>query len=89
VRVFEVYDRELLVRKDEILELTPELVGDLQARLSALGHYKGDVTRNFDEDTRGALEAFAGEFNLEGRLRDDDRVSETLVRELRDITPEV
>jgi uncharacterized Ntn-hydrolase superfamily protein len=89
VRVFEVYDRELLVRKDETLDLTPELVGDLQARLAALGHYKGDVTRNFDEDTRIALAAFAGEFNLEGRLRDDDRVSETLIRELRDITPEL
>jgi uncharacterized Ntn-hydrolase superfamily protein len=89
VRVFEVYDRELLVRKDEILDLTPELVGDLQTRLAALGHYKGDVTRNFDQDTRIALAAFAGEFNLEGRLRDDDRVSETLIRELRDITPEL
>jgi uncharacterized Ntn-hydrolase superfamily protein len=87
VRVFEVYDRELLVRKDQLLELSSELVGDLQARLATLGHYKGDVTRTFDEETRSALAAFAGEFNLEGRLRDDERVSEALVRELRDMTP--
>jgi uncharacterized Ntn-hydrolase superfamily protein len=88
-RVFEVYDRELLVRKDQILDLTPELVGDLQKRLVALGHYKGEVTRSYDAGTRLALAAFAGEFNLEGRLREDERVSETLVRELRDITPEL
>jgi uncharacterized Ntn-hydrolase superfamily protein len=88
VRVFEIYDRELLVRKDEILDVTPDLVGDLQRRLSSLGHYTGHVTGSYDDDTRRALAAFAGEFNLEGRLRDDDRVSETLVREIRDITPE-
>jgi hypothetical protein len=28
-------------------------------------------------------------YNLEGRLRDDDRISRHLVTELRDITPEV
>jgi uncharacterized Ntn-hydrolase superfamily protein len=89
LRVFEVYDREILVRKDQILDLTPELVVDLQQRLVSLGHYGGEATGNYDEDTRRALAAFAGEFNLEGRLREDDRVSETLVRELRDITPEV
>ena len=89
VRVFEVYDRELLVRKDQILDLSPKLVVDIQQRLVRLGHYGGEATGSYDEDTRRALAAFAGEFNLEGRLRDDDRVSETLVRELRDITPEV
>lgn len=88
VRVFEVYDREILVRKDQLLDLSPDLVGDLQTRLATLGHYKGDVSRTFDEETRSALAAFAGEFNLEGRLRDDERISGTLVRELRDITPE-
>jgi uncharacterized Ntn-hydrolase superfamily protein len=89
VRVFEVYDRELLVRKDQILDLTPDIVVDLQQRLGALGRYEGEATGSYDEDTRRALVAFAGEFNLEGRLREDDRLSETLLRELRDITPEV
>jgi uncharacterized Ntn-hydrolase superfamily protein len=88
VRVFEVYDRELLVRKDEIVDLTPELVVDLQRRLAKLGHYEGEATGSYDDETRGALASFAGEFNLEGRLREDDRMSETLLRELRDITPE-
>jgi uncharacterized Ntn-hydrolase superfamily protein len=89
VRVFEVYDRELLVRKDQILDLTPELIDELQTRLALLGHYRGETTGTHDDHTRDALAAFAGEFNLEGRLRHDERVSETLVRELRDITPEV
>lgn len=89
VRAFEVYDRELLVRNDQILDLTPELIDELRKRLGALGHYKGETGGSYDEATRLALAAFAGEFNLEGRLREDERVSETLVRELRDVTPEV
>jgi uncharacterized Ntn-hydrolase superfamily protein len=89
VRVFEVYDRELLVRNDQILNLTPELIDELRKRLGALGHYKGETGGSYDQATRLALAAFAGEFNLEGRLREDERVSETLVRELRDVTPEV
>jgi uncharacterized Ntn-hydrolase superfamily protein len=89
MRVFDVYDRELLVRKDELLEVTPELVTDLQRRLRALGRFGGGVTGEYDEPTRQALAEFAGEFNLEGRLREDDQISDTLVREISDITPEV
>lgn len=89
LRVFEVYDRELLVRKDELLEATPELLADLQRRLTALGLYRREVTGEYDEATRRGLADFAGEYNLEGRLRDDGLLSETLVREVRDITPEL
>lgn len=89
VRVFEVYDREMLVRNDQLLEATPELVSEVQRRLAALGRYGGEVTGDYDEATRRGLADFAGEFNLEGRLRDDDLVSETMVREIRDITPEI
>lgn len=89
MRVFDVYDHELLVRKDELLETTPELVRDLQRRLAALDRYGGEISGDYDEATRRGLAEFAGEFNLEGRLRQDDRISDTLVREIRDITPEV
>jgi uncharacterized Ntn-hydrolase superfamily protein len=88
-RVFDVYDRELLVRTDRLLETTPELVSDLQRRLAALGRYQGEVTGDYDGPTRLGLASFAGEFNLEGRLRKDDQLSETLVREIRDVTPEI
>lgn len=89
LRVFEVWDDTMLVRNDPLLEPTPDLVTDLQRRLSALGRYHGEVTGAYDDATRVALGAWAGEHNLEGRLRDDEVISQLLVREIRDITPEL
>jgi uncharacterized Ntn-hydrolase superfamily protein len=88
-RVFTVYDREVLVRSDPLLPAAPELVEEIQRRLAARGIYSGAPTGVLDEPTRNALAEFAGAYNLEGRLRGDERLSEMLVRELRDITPEV
>jgi uncharacterized Ntn-hydrolase superfamily protein len=88
-RIFTVYDSEFLVRTDTFKPVTPELVREVQQRLAATGHFAGTPTGEFDQQTRQALGAWAGEFNLEGRLRSDDRLSLALLRELRDITPEV
>ncbi|MGH2653008.1 MAG: DUF1028 domain-containing protein [Actinomycetota bacterium] len=88
-RIFEAYDREVLIRNDPLLEATPELVGELQRRLRALGRWDGAPTGAYDEATRAAIGGFAGEINLEGKLRDDDLVYESLVREIRDVTPEI
>jgi uncharacterized Ntn-hydrolase superfamily protein len=88
-RLFEVWDRTMLVRNDPVLEATPELVRDIQRRLAALGRYPGSPTGRYDEATRTALGTWAGEYNLEGRLRDDDGISNQLVAELRDVTPEI
>ena len=88
-RLFEVWDRTMLVRNDPVLEATPELVRDIQRRLAALGRYPGSPTGRYDEATRTALGTWAGEHNLEGRLRDDDGISNQLVAELRDVTPEI
>jgi uncharacterized Ntn-hydrolase superfamily protein len=88
-RVFEVYDREMLIRNDPLLEATPDLVGELQRRLSALGRLDGERTGEYDQATRSAIARFAGEINLEGKLRDDDMLYESVVRELRDVTPEI
>ena len=85
-RVVETYDRELLVRSDALLEADPELVADLQRGLAALGRYAGEPTGAYDHATREAIAAFAGEYNLEERLRDDELLSEALVREIRDLT---
>jgi uncharacterized Ntn-hydrolase superfamily protein len=87
-RVFTVWDETVLVRHDRGLDPTPELVAEIQRRLAALG-YAVEPTGALDAPTGAALEAWAGEVNLEGRLRDDGLVSEHLVRELRDVTPEV
>jgi peptidoglycan hydrolase-like protein with peptidoglycan-binding domain len=87
--VFTVYDREVLVRSDPLLLAAPELVEEIQRRLAARGIYSGAPTGVLDDPTRNALAAFAGAYNLEGRLREDERLSEMLVRELRDVTPDV
>jgi uncharacterized Ntn-hydrolase superfamily protein len=88
-RLFEVWDDTMLVRNDPLLEATPELVSDLQRRLAALGRYPGQPTGDFDDGTRSALQEWAGEVNLEGRLREDEMISRHLLRELRDITPDI
>ena len=75
-RLFGVWDDVMLVRNDPLLPVTPELVADVQARLAALGRLEPAApTGSWDHATRAALETWAGEINLEGRLRDDDQLS--------------
>jgi uncharacterized Ntn-hydrolase superfamily protein len=88
-RLFDVWDTTMLVRNDPLLPATPDLVADLQRRLQALGKFDGAASGELDDATRAALAEWAGEFNLEGRLRDDDQVSNQLVAEIRDVTPEI
>jgi uncharacterized Ntn-hydrolase superfamily protein len=89
LRIFQVWDDSMLVRNDPLLASDPELVADLQRRLHALGRYDDEVSGTYDGATREALDGWAGEHNLEGRIRDDDLISQLLVREIRDITPEI
>lgn len=77
----------MLVRNDPLLEATPDLVAELQRRLAELGRYRGEAHGRYDQATRAAIESFAGEYNLEGRLREDDSISGSLVNEIRDVTP--
>jgi uncharacterized Ntn-hydrolase superfamily protein len=88
-RLFGVWDETMLIRTDPLLAATPELVGEIQRRLAALERYDGEASGAFDAATRTALEDWAGWYNLEGRLRDDDQLSQHLIFELRDLTPEV
>jgi uncharacterized Ntn-hydrolase superfamily protein len=88
-RLFEVWDTTMLIRNDPLLPADPQLVADLQRRLAVLGKFAGDPTGAYDEATRTALAGWAGEHNLEGRLRDDDQISNLLVAEIRDVTPEL
>jgi uncharacterized Ntn-hydrolase superfamily protein len=89
VRVFGEYDRTMLIRNDPELPATPDLVGELQRRLAAMGRYDGRPHGRYDDATRRAISDFAGELNLEEKLRDDDLLYESVVREIRDVTPEV
>jgi uncharacterized Ntn-hydrolase superfamily protein len=88
-RLFEVWDTTMLIRNDPLLPAHPGLVSDLQQRLAALGKYAGEPSGAYDEATRMALAGWAGEHNLEGRLREDDQISNLLVVEIRDVTPEL
>ncbi|HEX6130169.1 MAG TPA: DUF1028 domain-containing protein [Actinomycetota bacterium] len=90
-RVFEMYDATVLVRHDPTVEATPQAVREVQLRLAALGRLElpSGPTDEFDAATSAALEDWAGEVNLEGRLHDDGTFSQHLLNELRDITPEV
>jgi uncharacterized Ntn-hydrolase superfamily protein len=88
-RIFEVWDTTMLIRNDPLLPASTELVADLQRRLAAIGRYGGEPSGDYDGPTRDALAGWAGEYNLEGRLREDDQISNQLVVELRDVTPEI
>ena len=88
-RLFDVWDTTMLIRNDPFLAATPELIADLQRRLAALGKQPGDASGVFDDRTRAALAEWAGEHNLEGRLRGDDQISNLLIAEIRDVTPEL
>ncbi len=88
-RLFEVWDTTMLIRNDPLLPADPRLVEDLQRRLAALGRFAGEPSGAYDEATRTALAGWAGEHNLEGRLRDDEQISNLLVMEIRDVTPEL
>jgi uncharacterized Ntn-hydrolase superfamily protein len=88
-RLFAVWDTTMLIRNDPLLPAGPELVADLQRRLAVLGNYAGEPSGVYDDPTRRALGEWAGEHNLEGRLREDDQISNLLVVEIRDVTPEL
>jgi len=88
-RLFTVWDDTMLIRTDEPVEASSEVVQDVQRRLTALGLYTGTSTGTLDDATRAALADWAGRYNLEGRLRDDGMLSGHLLMELRDVTPEV
>ena len=88
-RLFSVWDDTMLIRHDEPVEASADVVRDVQRRLAAVDAYAGEPTGELDEPTRSALADWAGRYNLEGRLRDDGTLSGHLLLELRDVTPEI
>jgi hypothetical protein len=76
----------MLIRTDEPVPASAEVVRDLQRRLAAVGVFDGEPTGELDDATRAALADWAGR-QPRGRLRDDDMLSGHLVMELRDVTP--
>ncbi len=86
LRVFRVFDEQYLIRSDEVLPATPELVEEVQAALTTLGLlHEGEASRSLDGSTRAAVEEFAGRYNLEGKVDwSSGGVYRSLVAELRE-----
>ena len=90
IRIFDLYDRTYLIRHDTLLALSPELLEEIQRRLVATGDLQGEPTGRLDHATQDALASFAGQYNLESKATiGENGVYESVVRELRDITPGV
>jgi uncharacterized Ntn-hydrolase superfamily protein len=85
-RVFFVFDDDYLIRNDRLMEATPELVREMQAALSRTGHYRGEAHGDLDDATRAALADFAGQVNLESKIREDGRLYRSLVREVQEVS---
>ena len=89
-RLFTVWDDTMLIRTDEPVEASTEVVRDVQRRLAAVGVFDGRADGRAGRRDRGRRSPTGpGRYNLEGRLRDDDMLSGHLLMELRDVTPEV
>ncbi len=88
-RLFTVWDDTMLVRNDEPMDASAELLRELQRRLAAVGVLDAEPTGVLDDATQAGLAEWAGRYNLEGRLRDDGQLSSHLMMELRDVTPDV
>jgi uncharacterized Ntn-hydrolase superfamily protein len=84
VRIFRTFDDDYLIRNDRLMDATPELVLKMQQALARTGHYKGEANGAYDDETRAALADFAGRQNLEAKVRTDERIYRSLVREVEE-----
>jgi uncharacterized Ntn-hydrolase superfamily protein len=85
VRVFSVFDDDYLIRNDRLMEATPDLVREMQTALTRTGHYGGEANGEMDDATRAALADFAGQVNLESKVREDGQLYRSLVREVQEV----
>ena len=86
LRVFSVYDDDYLIRNDRLMEATPDLVREMQTALTRTGHYRGEAHGEMDDATRAALADFAGQVNLESKVREDGQLYRSLVREVQEVS---
>jgi len=79
-RVFRIYDITLLEREspEEFAELDGNTAEDVQRTLASLGFYDGEMTTEFGEDARDALEDFRVMNNFENH--DLDALEDALAR---------
>ena len=85
VRIFNLYDVTLLNRDDpkDVVELTREVVREIQSGLTRLGFYRGPVTGKFDSKTKAAFKAWIEVNNFENKLRRDGKLWGSVYRAFR------
>ncbi len=67
----------------ECVPVTEQLATEVQRLLQQTGFYSGPLSGVLDDETRSALEAWAGVENLEERLRSDDLIDPQVLEQLR------
>lgn len=89
VRIFNIYDVTLLSRDDpkDVIELTREVVREVQSGLTRLGFYRGAVTGRFDPKTKAAFKAWIEVNNFENKLRTDGKLWGSVYRAFRAALP--
>src|SRR5467141_202183 len=85
IRVFNIYDVTLLNRENpkDVVEVTAEVVREIQTGLANLGFYRGPTSGKFDSKTKEAFESWAGSSNFENKLRKDGKVWGSVFRAFR------
>jgi uncharacterized Ntn-hydrolase superfamily protein len=86
-RVFRIYDLTLLSRDlaKDVVSIDEKVSAKLQEMLSKLGYYKGAVSGNYDDRTRGALERFMHLNNLENKIRKDGMLWGSIYRYIEEL----
>lgn len=68
---------------EDCLPVTEQLATEIQNLLQEVGYYNGPLSGQINDETRTALEAWAGVENLEERLRSDDLIDPQVLEYLR------
>ena len=85
IRIFNVYDVTLLSRDDpkDVVELTRDVVREIQSGLARLGFYEGPTSGKFDTKTKAAFKAWVEVNNYENKLRRDGKLWGSVYRAFR------
>lgn len=85
IRIFNIYDVTLLSRDDpkDVVELTRDVVREIQSGLARLGFYEGSASGKFDTKTKSAFKAWVDVNNYENKLRKDGKLWGSVYRAFR------
>ncbi len=85
IRIFNIYDVTLLSRDDpkDVIELTHDVVREIQSGLARLGFYEGPTSGKFDTKTKAAFKAWVEVNNYENKLRRDGKLWGSVYRAFR------